>query len=103
LIAPANFKRGNAMKRLLIPLLAASAVGSALLAASSSADAQWASRDHRRWGRVYAGWSHAGWGLGGVAAAPLVGGSLIPVTPYGPYPYGPFFYGLYPYPDAPDR
>jgi hypothetical protein len=91
------------MKRLLIPLLAATAVGIVSLAASSSADARWASRDHRRWGQVHAGWSHAGWGLGGVAAAPLVGGSLVAVTPYGPYPYGPFFYGLYPYPDGPDR
>jgi hypothetical protein len=88
------------MKKILIAVVAAMALGATTLATSSTADARrvglWAHRhwDHNFWG--YGSVSHGGWGLGGPADRTWVGGSMVAVTPYGPYPYGPFAHGLYP-------
>ena len=88
----------DAMKKILIALVATMSIGAMTSATSSVADAR-RLMVHRHWGYNFWGYgslTRGGWGLGGPADRTYVGGSIVAVTPYGPYPYGPFGHGLYP-------
>ena len=77
-------EQGDAMKKIVIALVATAAIGTTTLAASSTADARygyggWGRAGWGYGGRGYGGWGYGygGWGLGGFATGVAVGGALV--------------------------